>query len=145
MSRAISRLKQKLNTNETPTDVTSLLQKIAATLPHRDHSRLRWIRATVGDVTKQIPVDEVIYFQAQDKYVSVYTKDGESLIRTPLSELIDQLDPNEFWQIHRSTVVNVSRIAATQRDVMGKCFVKLRDNKTALPVSRAYTHLFKTM
>jgi DNA-binding LytR/AlgR family response regulator len=87
----------------------------------------------------------VLYFQAQDKYVSVYTRDGESLIRTPLAELQASLDPNEFWQIHRSTIVNVSRITATTRDVMGKTMVKLRDSKVELTVSRAYAHLFKQM
>jgi DNA-binding LytR/AlgR family response regulator len=90
-------------------------------------------------------VDDVFYFQAQDKYVSVYTRDGESLIRTPLAELQAQLNPDEFWQIHRSTIVNVNRIAATTRDVMGKTMVKLRDSKTELQVSRAYAHLFKQM
>jgi DNA-binding LytR/AlgR family response regulator len=110
---------------------------------------LRWIRASVGDLTKQIAVDDVLYFQAQDKYVSVYTKEGgketESLIRRPLSDLIEQLDPDRFWQIHRSTVVNVERIAGTTRDVMGRTTVKLKDAKAELQVSRAYGHLFKQM
>ena len=67
------------------------------------------------------------------------------MIRTPLSELQAELDPNEFWQIHRSTIVNVNRIASTTRDVMGKTLLKLKDSKTELPVSRAYAHLFKQM
>ncbi len=77
--------------------------------------------------------------------MSVYTKEGESLIRTPLAELQAELDPNEFWQIHRSTIVNVNRIAATTRDVMGKTQIKLKDSKAELQVSRAYAHLFKQM
>ena len=145
LARAILRLKDKLRTHQSPGDIAELLQKLTATLPKPPSAHLRWIRASVGEITKQIPVDEVIYFQALDKYVSVHTVAGEALIRTPLAELIDQLDPNEFWQIHRATLVNVSRIVATHRDVMGKCFVKLRDTKTELLVSRAYVHLFKTM
>ena len=145
LQRAIERLKKKLANAEAPGDVGALLGKIAASLPKHGASHLRWIRASVGELTRQVAVDEVHYFQAQDKYVSVYTHEGESLIRTPLTELAEQLDPNEFWQIHRSTIVNVKYIAATQRDVMGRTFIKLKDHKAELPVSRAYAHLFKQM
>jgi DNA-binding LytR/AlgR family response regulator len=114
-------------------------------LPTAKATHLRWIRASVGELTRQIPVEEVLYFQAQDKYVSVYTRDGEALIRTPLAELQAQLDPEEFWQIHRSTIVNVNRIVGSKRDLMGHTLVKLADVKTELPVSRGYAHLFKGM
>jgi DNA-binding LytR/AlgR family response regulator len=145
LARTITRLKAQIASNETPGDMNALLKKIAAVLPGAGKAYLRWIRASVGESTRQIAVDDVFYFQAQDKYVSVYTKEGESLIRTPLSELAEQLDPNEFWQIHRSTIVNVNRIASTHRDVMGHTIVRLKDSKTELPVSRAYAHLFKQM
>jgi DNA-binding LytR/AlgR family response regulator len=143
--RAIARLKDALAKNEAPQDVSALLKSLAGMLPPAKNNFLRFIRASVGDLTKQIPVDEVLYFQAQDKYVSVYTKDGESLIRTPLTELQSQLNPDEFWQIHRSTIVNVNRIAGTTRDIMGHTLVKLKDAKTELQVSRGYAHLFKGM
>lgn len=143
--RAIERLKSKLAKAEVPGDVAGLLKQLATALPGAKNSRLRWIRASVGDAVRQIPVEDVYYLQAQDKYVSVYTRDGESLIRTPLSELLEQLDPDTFWQIHRSSIVNVNYVAASRRDVMGKTVVKLRDGKTELPVSRAYAHLFKQM
>lgn len=145
LTRTIARLKEKIAKAEAPGDVAGLLQQLAQVLPQAKSPYLRWIRASIGETVRQIPVDEVLYLQAQDKYVSVYTREGESLIRTPLSELSEQLDPNEFWQIHRSTIVNVNRIAATQRDVMGRTHVKLRDSKVELPVSRAYAHLFKQM
>lgn len=145
LTRAVERLKGKLAKSEMPGDVAGLLKQLATALPGAKSNYLRWIRASIGEVVRQIPVEEVYYLQAQDKYVSVYTRDGESLIRTPLSELLEQLDPNEFWQIHRSTIVNVNRIAGSQRDVMGKTILKLRDSKTELPVSRAYAHLFKQM
>ncbi|MBC7623611.1 MAG: response regulator transcription factor [Aeromicrobium sp.] len=149
LQRTISRLQEKLANKESPQDVAAILASIAKVLPNAKNSYLRWIRASVGELTKQIAVDDVLYFQAQDKYVSVYTNEGgketESLIRTPLSELLEQLDADRFWQIHRSTVVNVECIAGTTRDVMGRTTVKLKESKTELPVSRAYGHLFKQM
>ena len=145
LARTIERLKERMAKAEAPGDVTSILKQLAQVLPASKNTYLRWIRASVGEAVRQIAVEEVIYLQAQDKYVSVYTKDGESLIRTPLAELSAQLDPNEFWQIHRSTIVNVSRVTSSQRDVMGRTQLKLKDCKSELPVSRAYAHLFKQM
>lgn len=145
LTRTVARLKAKLAHAELPVGVADILKQLATGLPVGKSAHLRWIRASLGETVRQIPVDDVLYFQAQDKYVSVYTREGESLIRTPLSELQAQLDPDEFWQIHRSTIVNVKRIAATTRDVMGKTMVMLRDSKTELQVSRAYAHLFKQM
>jgi DNA-binding LytR/AlgR family response regulator len=145
LARAISRLKEKIVAKEIPQDMSALLESLAAVLPRMTAGHLRFIRASVGELTKQIPVDEVLYFQAQDKYVSVYTREGESLIRTPLAELQAQLSPDLFWQIHRSVIVNVNRIAATRRDLLGHTMVKLKDSKVELTVSRAYVHLFKGM
>lgn len=145
LQRCIERLKKRLTTNEAPASVGDLLSRIASSLPRSTQPFLRWIRASVGEVVRQIPVEEVMYFQAQDKYVVVMTKDGESLIRTGIAELSVQLDPGDFWQIHRSTIVNVGCIASTRRDFSGHTIVKLKDHKAELPVSRAYTHLFKQM
>jgi DNA-binding LytR/AlgR family response regulator len=145
LQRAIDRLKQRLAKAEAPGDVAGLLKQLTQFMPANKNAYLRFIRAAHGETVRQIPVEDVNYLQAQDKYVSVYTKDGESLIRTPLSDLSAQLDPNEFWQIHRSVIVNINRVVSTRRDVMGKVFVKLKDTKTELPVSRAYVHLFKGM
>jgi DNA-binding LytR/AlgR family response regulator len=145
LTRTIARLKDKVAKAEAPGDVAGVLQQLSKVLPAGRNAYLRWIRASIGETVRQIPVDEVLYFQAQDKYVSVYTKEGESLIRTPLAELQAALDPDEFWQIHRSTIVNVNRISATTRDAMGKTLLKLKDSKAELQVSRAYTHLFKQM
>ena len=144
LARTIERLKAKVAKAQVPGGIADLLKQLAVVMPTTT-THLRWIRASFGETVRQIPVDEVFYFQAQDKYVSVYTSTGESLIRTPLSELQVELDPNEFWQIHRSTIVNVNRIASTSRDVMGKTLLKLKDSKTELQVSRAYAHLFKQM
>ena len=118
--RTIARLKARFAQGELPVGVAEILKQLATGLPPAKSAHLRWIRASLGEAVRQIPVDDVLYFQAQDKYVSVYTREGESLIRTPLSELQTQLDPDEFWQIHRSTIVNVKRISATTRDVIDR-------------------------
>ena len=96
-------------------------------------------------MVQQIAVDDVLYFQASDKYTCVMTPAGESLIRTPLAELVGQLDPEAFWQIHRGTVVNMNAVASTRRDLGGRVFVKLKESAVELPVSRAYAQRFKQM
>jgi DNA-binding LytR/AlgR family response regulator len=106
---------------------------------------LRWIRALKREVVTQIPVEDVLFLQAQDKYVVVTTRSGEALIRTPLSELITQLNPEEFWQIHRSTVVNINYVSSSYNNLMGKTLLCMKESKQELAVSRAYQHLFKQM
>lgn len=107
--------------------------------------RLSIIRAAVGNQIRMIPVGDVHYFEAADKYVNVVTADGESLIRTSLKELLPQLDRNQFWQVHRGTVVNVNCIQAAVRDEAGKLSLKLRGRSESLAVSRVFAHLFKQM
>ena len=144
LQRAIERLKRKLASAEHPPALQEVLAKLARAIPDAG-GRLRWIRALKGEVVQQIAVDDVLYFQAADKYTCVITREGESLIRMPLAELSAQLDAEVFWQIHRGTLVNMNEVAATRRDMGGRVFVKLKDGKTELPVSRAYGHLFKQM
>jgi DNA-binding LytR/AlgR family response regulator len=144
LAKTVERLKRKLATAERPADLQDVLARIARALPEAG-GRLRWIRALKGELVQQIPVDDVLYFQASDKYTCVITREGESLIRLPLAELSAQLDTDVFWQIHRGTLVNMNEVAATRRDLGGRVFVKLKDGKTELPVSRAYAHLFKQM
>jgi len=90
-------------------------------------------------------VDEVIYFKAEDKYTTVITREGESLIRKSIKELTEELDSEKFWQIHRGTIVNVKSIARVSRSLTGKGVVKLKDRSESLPVSNRYMHLFKQM
>ena len=108
-------------------------------------SYLRWINASVGQNLRLITVDEVAYFQADNKYTRVVTGDGEALIRKSLKELVDELDPQQFWQIHRSTLVNVASIAGVTRDFRGRMLVKLKKRDDTLLVSDTYTHLFRQM
>ncbi len=144
LARAVERLKRKLAAAERPPALDDVLAKLARAFPTAS-GKLRWIRASKGELVQQIPVDDVLYFQASDKYTCVITRQGESLIRLPLAELAAQLDGETFWQIHRATVVNMNEVAATRRDLSGRVFVKLKDGKTELAVSRAYAHLFKQM
>ena len=105
--------------------------------------RLEFITAQIGQTTEMVPVEEVVYFEAADKYVRVLTVDREYLIRMSLRELITQIDERRFWQIHRSLLVQTRCIARAVRDEQGKLSVKLRQRSETLPVSRVYAHLFK--
>jgi len=107
--------------------------------------RLRYIRAAQGELMHQVPVDEVLFFHADDKYTVVQTATAEHLIRTPIVELAGQLDPDRFWQVHRSTIINLDHLAGTRRDEQSRLFVRIRGQGRELPVSRAYVHLFKAM
>lgn len=145
IAKCVERLKRKLATAEQAPALDHVLAQIARALPGASSGKLRWIRASKGEIVRQIAVDDVLYFQASDKYTCVMTREGESLIRLPLAELADQLDTETFAQIHRGTIVNLREVASTRRDLGGRTFVMLRDAKTELPVSRAYAHLFRQM
>jgi DNA-binding LytR/AlgR family response regulator len=106
---------------------------------------LQWIRAAHGDQTRLISVDDVIYFQSNDKYTSVFTDEGESLIRTPLRQLREQLDEARFWQIHRGAIVAAKAVAATHTDCRGRLMLRLKGRTEQLVVSRNYAELFRQM
>jgi DNA-binding LytR/AlgR family response regulator len=121
----------------------AVLQRLLPAAPAAP--RLRYVRASSGDLAHQVDVDDVLYFQADEKYTCVRTASAEHLIRTPITELAAQLDPSQFWQVHRSTLVNMRHVAGTRRDEASRLFVRMHGHDTELPVSRAYVHLFKTM
>jgi DNA-binding LytR/AlgR family response regulator len=117
---------------------------------------LRWVRASVGELVHQIAVHDVLFFHADDKYTCVQTASSEYLIRTPIAELAAQLDPQQFVQVHRSTLINLQHMVGTRRDAASRLFVRMAAAGSAagagvaaaakeLPVSRAYVHLFKAM
>ncbi len=144
LARSVERLQRKIAAAEKPPALDDVLAKLARAIPGGG-ARLRWIRALKGELVQQIAVDDVLYFQASDKYTCVMTRDGESLIRMALAELTEQLDTEIFWQIHRGTVVNMNEVSSTRRDLGGRVFVKLKDGKTELAVSRAYAQKFRQM
>ena len=103
------------------------------------------IKASVGSNVRLIPVEEVLFFQSDEKYTRVVTCEAEALIRKPIRELLEELDPAKFWQIHRATIVNVDYIASVKRGLKDQAEIALRDHAETLVVSRAFTHLFKQM
>ncbi|MES2099286.1 MAG: LytTR family DNA-binding domain-containing protein [Pseudomonadota bacterium] len=122
-----------------------LLQKLAAKMDPSKAPQLRWIQATVGQNIQMIPVDEVLFFISDEKYTRVQTATVEALIRKPIKELIDELDAEVFWQIHRSTLVNTRFIAGVSRDLRGRQLVAVKGHPEKLEVSRSFTGLFKGM
>ncbi len=148
LAQTIARVRRALETQTEPggddARLAAVLRRLApsaATVP----ARLRYVRASQGELTHQIDVAQVLFFRADDKYTCVRTAAGEHLIRTPIAELAAQLDPAQFWQVHRSTLVNLHFVAGTRRDELSRLFVRLRGFDGELPVSRAYVHLFKAM
>ena len=125
--------------------LASALQRLLPSSAADTAPRLRYVRASQGELTHQIDVAEVLYFRADDKYTCVQTAAGEHLIRTPIAELAAQLDPEQFWQVHRSTLINLRFVAGTRRDELSRLFVRLHGHPAELPVSRAYVYLFKAM
>jgi DNA-binding LytR/AlgR family response regulator len=141
LAETVSRLKAKATT--APANLEVLLETLVKnTAPHE---YLRWISASQGQELRLITVEEICYFQADNKYTLVVTHNQESLIRRPIKELVQELDPALFWQIHRGTVINVSAIAGVLRDIGGHLRVKLKERKETLLVSDSYVHLFKSM
>ncbi|MDA0147335.1 LytR/AlgR family response regulator transcription factor [Vibrio sp. LaRot3] len=125
-------------------DLSALMAQISQLSTPEKTSFLTWLKASKGEDIHLIATDDVLFFKAEEKYVSIYTNDDqEFLIRTPLKELLTQLDPEQFWKIHRSTVVRVSAIDKVSKDFAGRMFVALKRHK--LPVSRASQNLFKGM
>lgn len=142
LTTACARVKKRLSA--APPDLRRLLDSLAARLPQA-RTHLRWINASSGAEVKLITVDEICYFQSDTKYTRAVTPNSESLIRKSLKELLEELDPALFWQIHRSTLVNVNAIAGVSRDFAGRLFVKLKTRKETLPVSQPFAHLFRQM
>jgi DNA-binding LytR/AlgR family response regulator len=143
LARTVERIRRAL---EQPAQEQRLLAALQRLAPPPAAPRLRWIRASAGALTHQVAVDEVLFFRADDKYTCVRTLDGEEhLIRTPIAELAAQLDPGQFVQVHRSTIVNLAHLVGTRRDDASRLFLRLKGHAEELPVSRAYVHLFRAM
>jgi DNA-binding LytR/AlgR family response regulator len=142
LATACGRVKKRLSS--APADLDRLLGMLAQRAAQAQRY-LRWINASQGADVRLITVDEICYFQSDTKYTRAVTAGSESLIRKSLKELLEELDPSSFWQIHRSTVVNVNAIAGVSRDFAGHLFVKLKARKETLAVSQPFAHLFRQM
>ena len=142
LEAAIVRIRRKLL--GPPSDMSALVAELRASIK-ADVPRMKWIKAAIGKQVKLIAVGDVAYFQSDTKYTRVVMNGGEALIRTPLKELLAELDPEKFWQIHRGTIVNLDAVASVLREDAERQFVMLKGRQEKLPISRQFTHLFKQM
>jgi len=147
LTRCIERLKAALVHPRDAEALVAILRGITRLAPPiaNDRAPLRFVRAGFGDTVKMIPVEEICYFQASEKYTAIFTKAGEALIRTPLKELLPELDTTRFAQVHRATIVNLGEVAAAVRDGAGRVSLKLKNRREMLHVSRFYAELFRQM
>ena len=139
---AIGRAKGRLA--HEPANLEDIVERLARRVA-RPKAPLRWINASQNSELRLITVDEVCYFKSDAKYTRVITAAQESLVRKPLRELAEELDPDSFWQIHRSIIVNLAEIAAIRTDFRGRLRVSLKSRAETLPVSQPYAYRFKQM
>jgi DNA-binding LytR/AlgR family response regulator len=140
LADCVARLKERID--ERPAKIDTILSSLGET---NRPQYLQWITALHGNKVRLVTVEGVCYFQADNKYTRVVTADGELLIRRSIKDLAQELDPGKFWQVHRSTVVNVGEIAEVTRDLHGHLKIRLRNRPESLAVAEAYNHLFKHM
>ena len=151
LAQTVARLKERLHAAKSAVNTDALLQQLAATLERRGTpAPLRWIRASVGQTVTLIPVQQIDYLRAEEKYTVVAWRDDsseqrEAVIRTPLKELSAQLDAGQFAQVHRSVVVNLNSIARIVRGPNETADIHLKGRNEVLPVSRSFLHLFRQM
>ena len=146
LALTVERIRKRLAAAESGPNMQQLLHLLSARLnPGSAPQHLQWIQASVGQAIQMIPTSDVLFFVSDEKYTRVQTAQVEALIRKPIKELVDEVDPQLFWQIHRSTLVNVKAIAGVSRDFRGRQIVSVKGHGEKLEVSRSYTGLFKGM
>jgi len=147
LTQTVLRLKKQLQSPEAqPAGLPEIVRQVLTNLQKQPQTNyLQWIKAQQNESVRLIPVGDVDYFQAEDKYTLVMTAEGEFLIKKSIRELTAELDPDKFWQIHRATIVNVAKIEEVGRTLTGRGIVKLKNRPEQLLVSRHFLHLFKQM
>jgi len=143
LAQTVERVKKKLAAP--PADLSALVAELKRNAGAAPAPRLRWIKAAVGKQVKLIAVSDVVFFQSDTKYTRVVLPQSEALIRTPLKDLLAELDPDQFWQVHRGTIVNLEAVAGILREDAERQFVLLRNRTERLPISRQFVHRFKQM
>jgi DNA-binding LytR/AlgR family response regulator len=143
----VDRLKARLNkpAADINASVATMLAQLTEKIATPKQAHLQWIQASIGQDLRMIPVEEILFFRSDEKYTCVQTEKYEALIRKPVRDLADELDPALFWQIHRATLVNVNAIEGVTRDIRGRHLVMIKGRPDKLEVSRSFLHLFKQM
>lgn len=144
LAKTVRRLKERLAGGSPAPDLAAAIERVSRSL-QKAPAHLQWIKAQHKDGVRLIPVAEVCYLKATDKYTTVRTREGEFLIRKSIKELEAELDPGKFWRVHRAAIVNAKSIQAVKRAVAGTSSIRFKDIPDTLTVSRAYAHLFKQM
>jgi DNA-binding LytR/AlgR family response regulator len=144
LAHTVERLRERLQ-SAPDAGLQAVVERLEARLRPAADKLIRWITASVGDSVRMIGIDEVLFFQAQDKYVRVVTAQYESVVRISLKELLAGLDPDEFWQVHRGVVVRVKAIDRVRKDEFGRHVLTLKGGGEALPVSAAFQQRFRGM
>ena len=146
LDKTILRLKNRLDRPEKAFELEMKMKNIVRILEHRSPpDRLRLIKVKTGSELRFIPVSEVVYFKAEDKYTIVQTQDREFLIKTPIKTLESRLDPDQFWRVHRGAIVNINKILKIKRSFTNQMHIAFAGLSTTIPVSRSFEHLFKHM
>ncbi len=146
LEKTIKRLKKQISTVSNPPDFSVTIDRLISALKDKQHrGYLKWIKVRHGEEVRLISIDDVCYFKAEDKYTLVRTLENESLIKKSIRKLVEELDPDQFWRIHRGSIINVNRIAGVHRSFAGRYIVNLKELSETLTVSRSYGHLFKQM
>jgi DNA-binding LytR/AlgR family response regulator len=150
LAETVARLQERLHASQPALNTEELLQQLAASLARQSAGQMRWVRASVGQTVRMIAIEDIDYLRADEKYTQVAWRDDggqarDAIIRTPLKDLLAQLDPAEFAQVHRSVVVNLRAISHVTRGANETADVHLKGRPEVLPVSRTYLHLFRQM
>ncbi len=143
LARALVRVRERLRSRP-PSTLDTTLERLSER-QRAGQTTLRWITAGIGDTVRLFPIEDVLYFQAEEKYTKVVTREEEALIRASLRELLEGLDPEAFWQVHRSVIVRAAAIEWVKRDELGKARLRVRGREELLPVSPALQGRFKGM
>ncbi|MFP5390578.1 MAG: LytR/AlgR family response regulator transcription factor [Gammaproteobacteria bacterium] len=145
VERLKSRLAKPREATAVADSVTAMLSQLAEKIAAPKPTYLQWIQASIGQDLRMIPVEDILFFRSDEKYTCVQTDKFEALIRKPVRDLAEELDPALFWQIHRATLVNVNAIEGVTRDLRGRHLVLIKGRPDKLEVSRSFLHLFKQM
>jgi DNA-binding LytR/AlgR family response regulator len=142
LRKTIDRIRLHL---DSPKDISAVLSALEKRLVEASPRRLRWITAGAGGSVRLVPIEEVVFFQAQDKYTRVVTHKGEAHIRRSLKDILPELDPDVFWQIHRSVIIRITAVRNMRRDEDGGHVISIAGRPEILPVASSYAHKFRGM